>query len=51
VSTAPVPLDLGGFAQASGVESYWVTQSYGACLDEQGEDAPCSVERTRLRFR
>jgi hypothetical protein len=50
VSTAFVPLDLGGFAQARG-ESYWVTQSYGACIDEQGEDAPCSVERTRLRFR
>ena len=49
-STASVPLDLGGFAQARG-ESYWVTQNYGACLDEQGEDAPCSVERTRLRFR
>ncbi|MDA0159219.1 hypothetical protein OM076_02990 [Solirubrobacter ginsenosidimutans] len=50
VSTASVPLDLGGFAQANGA-SYWVTQNYGACLDEQGEDAPCSVERTRLRFR
>ena len=50
VTTASVPLDLGGFAQARG-ESYWVTQSYGACLDEQGEDAPCSVERTQLRFR
>ncbi|HEY6890286.1 MAG TPA: hypothetical protein VI300_20955 [Solirubrobacter sp.] len=50
VTTASVPLDLGGFAQAGG-ESYWVTQNYGACLDEQGEDAPCSVERTTLRFR
>jgi hypothetical protein len=49
-TTASVPLDLGGFAQASG-EAYWVTQSYGDCLDEQGEDAPCSIERSRLRFR
>jgi hypothetical protein len=48
--TAPVPLDLGGFAQASG-EAYWITENYGACLDEQAEDAPCSVERTQLRFR
>ena len=49
-TTASVPLDLGGFAQARG-EAYWITQHYGDCLDEQGEDAPCSVERSRLRFR
>jgi hypothetical protein len=46
---ASVPLDLGGFAQAGGW-SYWVTQHYGACLDDRGEDAPCTVERARLTF-
>jgi len=48
--TASVPLDLGGFAQAAGV-SYWVTQHYGDCLDDEGADAPCVIDRAQLRFR
>jgi hypothetical protein len=50
LTQATVPIDLGGFAQAGG-NSYWVTQHYGACLDDAGEDAPCAVERERLTFR
>ena len=50
LTTASVPLDLGGFAQAAGT-SYWVTQHYGDCLDDEGADAPCVIDRARLRFR
>jgi hypothetical protein len=50
LETASVPLDLGGFAQAAG-SSYWVTQHFGDCLDDEGADAPCVVERAKLRFR
>jgi hypothetical protein len=49
LTSATVPLDLSGFAQAGGW-SYWVTERYGACLDDAGEDAPCTVERTKLSF-
>jgi hypothetical protein len=47
---ASVPLDLGGFAQAAGT-SYWVTQNYGDCLDDEGTDAPCVIEKAQLTFR
>jgi hypothetical protein len=50
LATASVPLDLGGFAQAGGT-SYWVTQHYGDCLDDEGADAPCVIDRAELRFR
>ena len=43
LETASVPLDLGGFAQAAGT-SYWVTQHYGDCLDDEGADAPCVID-------
>jgi hypothetical protein len=48
--TASVPLDLGGFAQAAG-SSYWVTQHYGDCLDDEGADAPCVIDKAQLTFR
>ncbi|WP_028063127.1 hypothetical protein [Solirubrobacter soli] len=50
LTTASVPLDLGGFAQAAGT-SYWVTQHFGDCLDDEGATAPCVIERDQLRFR
>jgi hypothetical protein len=50
LAKASVPLDLGGFAQAAGT-SYWVTQHYGDCLDDEGADAPCVIDRAQLRFR
>jgi hypothetical protein len=50
LTKASVPLDLGGFAQAGG-SSYWVTQHYGDCLDDEGADAPCVIDKARLTFR
>jgi hypothetical protein len=50
LTRAPVPISLGGFAQAAG-SSYWVTQNYGSCVDAATDDAPCVVERERLSFR
>ena len=49
LTKAPVPLDLAGFAQASG-QSYWVTESFGACLNSVAEDAPCLVQKSALTF-
>jgi hypothetical protein len=49
LTKAPVPLDLGGFAQASG-QSYWVTENYGSCVDMNADDAPCLVQKATLTF-
>src|SRR5262249_40150978 len=49
LTKASIPLDVAGFAQAAGT-SYWVTENYGDCLNDVGEDAPCDVQSATLAF-
>src|SRR5262249_35354972 len=49
LTSASIPLDVGGFAQAGG-QSYWVTENYGSCVDTEANDAPCVVQREALAF-
>jgi hypothetical protein len=49
LATAPVPIDLAGFAYSAG-SAYWVTESFGNCLADDGSDGPCSIEKGPLAF-
>jgi len=49
-ATASVPTDLAGFAYSAG-SAYWVGENFGECMDNRGQDAPCTIEKGARDFR